>query len=115
MKRAIGNAVLATLAGTALGFLVAGTGGGALGALVGAVLGLMWLSVRESRPRMRSDVVPERLHRELLCIPRGRVADCTLVRDEKTGIWLDVERCSLQADVVRCTKRCLVLLNDSAV
>lgn len=115
MLRAFWTVASMMVLGIVAGALVAGAGGGALGALVGSCFGLMFLSVRRSEPRMRNDVEPERVRKDLLCIPRGRVAECRLVRDKKTGIWLDVERCSLERDAVRCAKRCLVLMNDAAV
>ena len=115
MIRAFWTVALAMAAGLVLGGLSAGAAGGALGAVVGCSFGLMFLAVKDSRPHMLREVDPERVPRELLCVPRGRVADCTLVRDKRTGAWLDVERCSLEQGDVRCTKRCLVLMNDVAV
>lgn len=102
--------------GAAAGALIAGALGGALGALCGAGLALAWVSLRRNRPTIPANTPVRRESHRVMCIPRGEVANCVLLRDERTGRFLDVETCSLEPEGAppRCAKRCFDMLKFEA-
>ncbi len=104
---------LAIVFGLVLGTLAAGPPGGSLGSIIGLVFGLLMLTGREAvglREGAKTHLKKERL----LCIPKGQVAECSFLREDGTGRWLDVASCSLcnPAEEISCMKRCLILMND---
>ena len=102
------RAIVGMLLGAALGMMLAGNPGGALGAICGAGLGLLWGSIRPSRAGVTEDMEVSREEHRVVCIPRGEVADCVLLRDKATGTFVEVESCSLEPKDTspRCLKRC---------
>ena len=106
------RSIVGLLLGGALGMVLAGSLGGALGAVCGAGLGMLWGSVRPSHTGVKDGTAVTREEREVVCISRGEVADCVMLRDQETGDLVDVESCSLEPEGVhpRCFKRCLDLL-----
>ena len=103
-----------------LGFAIGALLGDETGGLVGLGVGLggtlvyLFITDRRLKASLR-DVVPVQETRKLVCIPNALVAECDLVRDEKTGKWVDVQGCSVFFPTcdVTCEKRCLALMNDS--
>lgn len=109
-------AIFMAVLGFAIGALLGGETGGLVGLAIGFVFTVVWLFVNDRRLKTsRLDVVPKKEKRKLVCIPNALVAECDLVRDEKTGKWVDVQGCSVFFPTcdVTCEKRCLALLNDS--
>ena len=106
------RSIVGMLLGAALGMLLAGTPGGALGAICGAGLGLLWGSIRPSHAGVPAGMEVSREEHKVMCIPRGEVANCVLLRDKKTGTFVEVESCSLEPEDTspRCLKRCLDML-----
>lgn len=115
MLRTLLETTVGALLGGALGAAMAGPLGGVLGALLGSLVGSFWRMGSRSFARAPSAAGVVREPHDLMCIPKGELAHCTLVRDAATGAWLDVEECSLceHPDHVLCTKRCLVMLEDA--
>ena len=106
--------VVSMVIGAGLGVLLAGTPGGILGVLCGAAVGLLWALVPDPPAGVPAGVAAHSEQQDVLCIPKGQVAQSVLVRDDRTGRWLDVVSCSLCPEgAVRCGKRCLRLLNES--
>ena len=109
-------AIFMSVLGFAIGALLGGETGGLIGLGVGLGVTLIWLFVTDRRLKTsRLDVVPKHETRKLVCIPNALVAECDMVRDEKTGKWVDVEGCSVFFPTcdVTCEKRCLALMNES--
>ncbi|MFO1051812.1 MAG: hypothetical protein U1F36_06325 [Planctomycetota bacterium] len=107
-------AALAVVGGL-LGFLLIGSGGGVFGVCFGALAGVLWIQGRRST---REVAVGEAVHHEtvrVLCVPTGQFADVEMTHDGHH--WCDVESCSLchPHDEVQCRKRCVELMNDSAL
>ena len=101
--------------GLALGLIMAGPMGGVVGVVAGMSLGLLWSGAKDARAKvpLGADVVHE--NQSILCVPKGQVASVEFLRDESSGSWLDVERCSLCApeNEVACAKNCLLLIRDA--
>jgi hypothetical protein len=116
IRSLVASMVVSTAIGFGLGFLLAGALGGILGIGLGMVFALLLASSREAVEEVHDDTNVHREHERLLCVPKGQVADCVLLRDDDSGRWVDVERCSLSRPptVPTCAKRCLVFMNDLA-
>ena len=82
-----------------LGSLVAGAG-------AGASIGYFWWTSRARATRRK----------KLDCPFTGHAVDVVVVRDRRTGRWIDVRRCSsAAAGTIRCHHACLATLNDGAI
>lgn len=104
---------LTLLGGLLVGFLAAGPGGGILGSVLGLMMGLLLLTGRDAvRPTSGAKTHLEK--DSVLCIPKGQVAECSFVREDERGRWVDVASCSLchPPEEIGCRKRCLILMND---
>jgi hypothetical protein len=104
---------LTLLCGLLVGFVAAGPGGGVIGSVLGMMMGLLLLTGRDAvRPTWRGKTHLQ--SDRVLCIPKGQVAECSFVREDATGRWVDVASCSLchPPEEIGCRKRCLILMND---
>lgn len=72
--------------------------------------GLLFLGWLMSRPFVRL----RRRRRRVMCPATEHKVACTLVRDEETHRWTNVEACAAQPGGVRCAKSCLDALNERA-
>lgn len=108
--------LLCGVLGLAIGALLGGGLGSVMGLICGVALGYAWTGAQDVSTPPEEGAAVERERECVLCIPRGRPADCVFVRDPHTRRWLDVESCSLAQPntEVNCEKRCLVLMNDAA-
>ena len=106
--------LVAMFVGMVVGTAAGGPSMGALGIVVGAVVGMLLRGTADAVQRAPADAELVREEQQLLCMPKGQVATATFVRDAQQGRWLDVERCTLctPEDDVRCEKRCLLLVRD---
>ncbi len=101
-----------------LGSLAIGTIFGPVGAGIGAAIGLsiaaVWIAI-EGLPQSGPAVIETHTER-VLCVPHASIAECKMTRDATTGLWLNVEKCSLceGEDKILCEKCCLVVMNDTA-
>ena len=105
------RSVVGILVGAVLGLLVFGPMGGALGAFCGLALGLLAGAVVPSSSAVPAGADVHREQHKVVCISKGEVGDCVMLRDTGTGEFLDVESCSLEKQGrPRCLKRCLDLI-----
>ncbi|MHC4513023.1 MAG: hypothetical protein ACYTGW_14795 [Planctomycetota bacterium] len=107
--------VLSVALGLTIGALLGGAMGCVLGAVCGVAIGFLWATTEDASARPPEGTPLAHEQRRLMCIPRGRPAECVLARDQHTRRWVDVESCSLCRTPTRvdCQKRCLVLMNDN--
>ena len=79
--------------------------------LVLAALPVLYLWVGDRRANRRYRVE----QRKVRCRVRGnQLAECTLVRDAKTGAPIGLQSCTLQPDGIGCDKACLELFAHAA-
>jgi hypothetical protein len=107
---AVGMSIGALTGGLAGGAVA----GGAVGGVLGAALGMAAHGLRMRVIRALAEPAPPEKGR-VACMITGQVADGVFVRDGRTGLILDVQRCSLCTpnDHIACDKGCVPYLNDA--
>ena len=79
--------------------------------LILAALPIIYLWARDRRANKKFVVE----HRKVRCRARGnQLAQCTVVRDAKTGEPIGIQSCDLQPGIVSCERSCLVMFPEKA-
>lgn len=109
----IGRTILISLLGLAVGATFGPVGAG-IGLAIGLGAAAIWMA-HDGLPAA-GPVGHERRIERVLCVPHASIAEVEMTRDKRSGLWLNVERCSIcePEDRILCDKCCLIVMNDTA-